>query len=151
MWDTDDEENHGPPTTHFIATVDDLTDMLDFDSYNIDGMDVDAGDDLDPLPTGSWTATSSYAVYMVDTPKEDNGDKKDTTKDKPPRQKQKQRRRRRSKSSHSKNSDNNTKQDDTPVDSEGDNDHRDPAMEQDKPGHAEHCPEQTPDHSDTEG
>ena len=27
----------------------------------------------------------------------------------------------------------------------------DPAMEQDEPGHAEHSPEQTPDHSDPEG
>ena len=89
MWDTEDEENRNPPTTHFIATVDDLTDMLDSDPNNIDGMDVDVGDDLEPPPTGRWTATSSYDVYMVDTPKEDNGDKKDTTEDKPPGQKQK--------------------------------------------------------------
>ena len=31
-WDVDDEEIQSPPTTHFVATVDDLTDMLDFDS-----------------------------------------------------------------------------------------------------------------------
>ena len=43
-WDADDEEIHRPPTTHLIATVDDLTDMLDFDSKDIDGMDDDAGD-----------------------------------------------------------------------------------------------------------
>ena len=43
-WDTDDEEIRGPPTTHFIATVDDLTDMLDFGSEDIDGMDDDAGE-----------------------------------------------------------------------------------------------------------
>ena len=42
-WDTDDEEIQRPPTTHFVATVDDLTDMLDFDSEDIDGMDDDAG------------------------------------------------------------------------------------------------------------
>ena len=61
--------------------------MLDSDPNNIDGMDVDAGEDPEPPPTGRWTTTSSYDVYMVDTPKEDNGDKKDTTEDKPPGQK----------------------------------------------------------------
>ena len=42
--ETDDEEFFFPPATHFLATVDDLTDMLDFDSEDIDGMDDDAGD-----------------------------------------------------------------------------------------------------------
>ena len=28
--DTDGEEIHRPPTTHLVATVDDLTDMLNF-------------------------------------------------------------------------------------------------------------------------
>ena len=40
-WEADDEEIRSPPTTHLIATVDDLTDMLDFNSEGIDGM----GDD----------------------------------------------------------------------------------------------------------
>ena len=31
-WDADDEEIQSPPTTHFVATVDDLNDMLDFAS-----------------------------------------------------------------------------------------------------------------------
>ena len=57
-----------------IATVDNLTDMLDFDSEGIDGMDDDVGDEEEPLPIGHWTATSSYDIYMVDTPKEGNGD-----------------------------------------------------------------------------
>ena len=52
-----------------IATVDHLTDMLDFDSEDIDGMDDDAGEEQEPPPTGRWTATSSYDIYMVDTPK----------------------------------------------------------------------------------
>ena len=43
--------------------------MLDFDSEDIDGMDDDAGGEEEPLPTGHWTATSSYDIYMVDTPK----------------------------------------------------------------------------------
>ena len=44
-WEADDEEIRGPPTTHLVATVDDLTDMLDFGSEDIDGMDDDAGDE----------------------------------------------------------------------------------------------------------
>ena len=50
-WDTDDEEIQCPPTTHFVATIDDLTDMLDFASEDIDGMDDDAGDNQEPAPT----------------------------------------------------------------------------------------------------
>ena len=63
-----------PPTTHFIATVDDLTDMLDFDSEDIDGMDNDVGDEHEPAPIGHWKATLPYDIYMVDTPNEGNGD-----------------------------------------------------------------------------
>ena len=73
-WDTDDEEIQSPPTTHFVATVDDLTDMLDFDSEDIEGMDADEGDDEEPAPIRPWKATSSYDIYMVDTPKEGDGD-----------------------------------------------------------------------------
>ena len=51
-WEVDDEEIRSPPTTHLIATVDDLTDMLDFDSEDIDGMDDDAGEEQEPPPTG---------------------------------------------------------------------------------------------------
>ena len=68
-----------------IATVDDLTDMLDFDSEDIDGMDDNAGEEEEQPPTRHWTTTSSYDIYMVDTPKEDNGeDQKDTGEDRPP-------------------------------------------------------------------
>ena len=74
-WDADDEEICCPPTTHLVATVDDLTDMLDLGSVDIDGMDDDAGDEQEPPPIGRWTATSSYDIYMVDTPKEGDGDK----------------------------------------------------------------------------
>ena len=52
--------------------------MLDFDSEDIDGMDDDAGDEQEPLPTGHWKPTSSYDVYMVDTPIE-NDDKEGRT------------------------------------------------------------------------
>ena len=50
--DADDEEIRDPPTTQLVATVDDLTDMLDFGSEDIDGMDDDAGDEQEPPPTG---------------------------------------------------------------------------------------------------
>ena len=43
-WEADDEEIRLPPTTHLIANVNDLTDMLDFDSEDINGMDDDAGE-----------------------------------------------------------------------------------------------------------
>ena len=89
-WDSDDEEIRNPPTTHFVATVDDLTDMLDFDSEDIDGMDADEGDDEEPAPIRPWKATSSYDIYMVDTPKEGNGD--GTTEDDPSKQQPKCRR-----------------------------------------------------------
>ena len=70
-WDAD--KIHRPPTTHLVATVDDLTDMLDFDSKDIDGMDDDVGESQEP-PLIVWrAATSSYDVYMVDTPKKTNG------------------------------------------------------------------------------
>ena len=62
-WEADDEEIHSPPTTHLIATVDELTDMLDFDSKDIDGMENDVGEEKEPPPTGRWTATSSYDIY----------------------------------------------------------------------------------------
>ena len=68
-WGTDDEEIQNPPTTHFVAIVDNLTDMLNFDSKDIDGMDADEGDDEEPAPTRPWKATSSYDIYMVDTQK----------------------------------------------------------------------------------
>ena len=41
----ENREFYFPPTTHFIATVEDLTDMLDYASEDIDGMDDDAGAD----------------------------------------------------------------------------------------------------------
>src|SRR3954467_11153572 len=89
-WDANDEEIRRPPTTHFVATVNDLTDMLDFDSEDIDGMDDDVGDEQEPTPIGHWKATSSYDIYMVDTPKEGNGD--GTAEDDPSNKQPKRRR-----------------------------------------------------------
>ena len=42
-WEAGDEGIRCPPTTHFIATVNDLTDVLDSDSKDIDGVDDDVG------------------------------------------------------------------------------------------------------------
>ena len=87
--------------------------MLDFDSEDIDGMDDDAGDKDEPLPTGHWTTTSSYSIYMVDTPKEGNGDR--TTEDDPSKKQPKRRRqRRRSKSHQGKSGDIDTGDNSTP-------------------------------------
>ena len=77
-WDANDEEIQSPPTTHLVATVDNLNDVLNCDSGDIDSMDDDAGDTDEPTPIGHWTATSSHDVYMVDTPKgSDNEEKGD--------------------------------------------------------------------------
>ena len=83
-WEADDEEIRLPPTTHLIATVDDVTDMLGVDSEDIDGMDDDAGEEQEQPPTGRWTATSSYDIYLVDTPRESDGEEwRDATEDNP--------------------------------------------------------------------
>ena len=118
-WDADDEEIQRPPTTHFVDTVDDLTDMLNFDSEGIDGMDDDVGDEHELAPIGHWKATSSYDIYMVDTPKEGNGD--GTAQDDPSKKQPKRwRQRRRSKSRHSKNGDSGTGDNNTPDSAEDD-------------------------------
>lgn len=49
-WEAVDEEIRYPPTTHLIAMVDDLTDVLDFDSKGIGGMDDDAGEGIYGVP-----------------------------------------------------------------------------------------------------
>ena len=61
--------------------MDDLTDVLDFNTEDIDGMDDNVGELQEPPLTGRWTTTSSYDIYMVDTPKETNGD--EATEDNP--------------------------------------------------------------------
>ena len=46
----------------------------DFGTRDIDGMDDDVGDEQEPAPTGHWKATLTYDVYMVDTPKDGDGE-----------------------------------------------------------------------------
>ena len=69
--EADDGESRFPPATHYIATVEDLTDMLDYVSEDFDGIDDDAEEEQgrNPPLTGCGTVTSSYDVYTVDTPK----------------------------------------------------------------------------------
>ena len=109
--------------------------MLDYGSEDIDGMDDDVGEELaqNPLFTGRWTATSSYDVYMVDTPKENNGsDKKDPVEDKPPEIQPKHRRqRRRSKSCRGKDIDTDTRDNNTPDEAEDQENPVEPTSEQD--------------------
>ena len=60
--------------------------MLDYASEDIDGMDDDAGEEQSQNPPfiERWMATSTYDMYMVDIPKEDDGDGgKVPIKDKP--------------------------------------------------------------------
>ena len=130
--------------------IDDLTDVLDLDSEDIDGMDDDAGDYQEPVPTGHWKTTSSYDVSMVDTPK-DGDDEEATEADSLKKQPKRRRQRRRSKPRHGKNSDKSARRIHIPISPEGSNDHMDPAIEQDDPGHAKPSSEQTPDQNDQEG
>ena len=110
--------------------------MLDYGSEDIDGMDDDAGEEQAQNPpfTGRWTTTSSYDVYMVDTPKENNGDnKKDPVEDKPPEIQPKRRRQRcRSKSHRGIDSDTGTRENNTPDDAEDNEDPVEPTSEQDE-------------------
>ena len=55
-------EFYAPPTTHLIATVEDLTNMLDYASKDIDDMDAAAEPSQVPPVMGRWTATSAYDV-----------------------------------------------------------------------------------------
>src|SRR3954462_4580055 len=125
-WDSDDEEIQSPPTTHLIATVDDLTDMLDFGSEDFDGMDDEGGDEQEPAPVGS-----SYDIYMVDAPKDADGDgtAEDDNSKKPPKRR---RQRRRSKSCHSRNGDSGTRDNTTPDSAEEHQNQQDSAQEDGK-------------------
>ena len=110
--------------------------MLDYGSEDIDGMDDDAEEEQGQNPpfTGRWTATSSYDVYMVDTPKENNGDNgNDPVENKPPEIQRKHRRqRRRSKSRREKDSDTGTRENNTPDDAEDKEYPVEPTSEQDE-------------------
>ena len=134
--EADDGEFRFPPATHFIATVEDLTNVLDYGSKDIDGMDDDADKEQgqDPPFTRRWTATSSYDVYIVDTPKKaSDDDKEDPVANKPPQTQSKRRRpKRRSKSRRSKDSNTGTGGKITPDDAENNEDPRGVTSEQEE-------------------
>ena len=123
------------PTTHLIATVEDLTDILDYASKDNDGMDDDAGEEQSQNPplTRRWMATYTYDVYMVDTPKEDEDDsRKDPVDDKPAEAPPKRRCQwRRSKSRHEKDSNTGTGDNKTPENVEDPEAPIEPTSEQD--------------------
>ena len=89
---------------------------------------------------------------MVDTPKGNNDEeRKDAAKDNSLEKQPKRRRRHCSKTRLGKNNDNNARKNNTPVDSRGNNDHMDPAIEQDEPADGEHSTEPLSDNGDAEG
>ena len=89
---------------------------------------------------------------MVHTPKENNDEeRKDAAEDNPLEKQPKQRCRRRSKSHLGKNSNNRARKNNTPVDSKANDDHMDPATEQDEPADDEHSTEPLSDHGNAEG
>ena len=82
----DDGEFCSPPTTHFIATVEDPTNTPDPRSEDIDGMDDDEGQGQSFLPARHGMATSWYDVCMIDTPDDAlDDDKEDPVENKPPK------------------------------------------------------------------
>src|SRR3954465_14465503 len=127
-WDSGDEEIQSPPTTHLIATVEDLTDMLDFGSEEFDGMDDEYGDEPEPAPVGRWTSTIPNDVFMVDTPENINNEKKGGEKKGKSSEKHSKRRRKRRAKLH--------------LD-------QDPAIEQDDPVDGERVSEQPSEQGNT--
>src|SRR3954466_5246253 len=140
-WDSDDEEIQSPPTAHLIATVDDISDMLDFGSEDFDSMDDEGGDEQEPAPAGRWTATLSYDIYMVDAPKDGYGD--GTAEEGTSKKPQKRRcQRRRSKSRHSRNGDSGTGDNATPDSAEEHQNQQDSMQEDGKASPQERAAEQ---------
>ena len=110
--------------------------MLDYGSEDIDGMDddVDMEQGQDPPFTGCWTTTSSYDVYMVDTPKKaSDDDKEDLVANKPPKTQSKRRRpKRHSKPCRSKDGNTGTGENSTPGNTENNEDPVGAASEQEE-------------------
>ena len=64
-----DREFYVLPTTHLVATIDDLTDMRDYNLENAEYMDEEDGAttnaNIAPPVTSRYSATSTYDIYMV--------------------------------------------------------------------------------------
>lgn len=119
--------------------------MLYYGSEDIDSMDDDAGEEQaqKPPPIGRRTATSSYDIYIVDTPieKEADGDNGMPVDEPPKRRRQK----RRPRSSKRKNSNIVTDDDDNLNQTE---DLAEPALDQDARQDGENIPAMLSDPSD---
>ena len=99
--------------------------MLDYGFEDITGMDDDAGNEQgqDAPFTGRWTATSSYDVYMVDTPKGYGDDKEEPDTNKTSETQSKRRRpKRRPKPRRSRDDNTGTGENSTPGDTENNED-----------------------------
>jgi len=146
-------EFYTPPTTHLIATVQDLTNMLDYASEDINGMDDDADSQPNQVPPimGYWTATSTYDVYMVDTPdKKDDEDNQNPDEDNPVNKPPKHRRQwRRSRSHRAKDSSTGTGGNETPDDAEDPEYPVEPTSEQGEREEGQYSLEHA-DHEDSE-
>ena len=120
----------------------------------MDGMDddVEAEPGQNPPITGRWTATSTYDVYMVDTPerKDDDGIQ-DPDEDKPVDEPPKRRhQRRRSRSRRARENNTGTGDNDT-LDNAEDSDHPvEPAIKQDEWEEGQVNPDELVDHEDSE-
>ena len=151
--ETDDEEFCFPPATHFIATLDALTEVLDYGCEDIDGMDNDADMEQgqDPPFTGRWTATSSYDVYMVDTPKGSGDDNEEPDANKTSETQSKRRRpKRRSKPRRSKDRNTGTGENSTPGDAENNEDPVGAASEQEEHDNTQDNPDEQAIEDDSE-
>lgn len=65
--------------THLVANIKDLTEVLKSDSEQVDYMEEQVGESSDcqrkgNTPTGKWSTTCTYDIYMVDTPRSSDGD-----------------------------------------------------------------------------
>ena len=128
--------------------------MLNYGSEDIDGMDDDADQEQGQNPpfTGRWTATSSYDVYMVDTPKATNDDDKENPVENKPRETHPKRRppRRRSKSRRSKDNNTGIEKNNTPDDAENNEDPVKVTSEQEERENGQVSPDEQAIHEDSE-
>ena len=105
-----------------------------------------------PPFTGRWMATSSYDVYMVDTPKATNDDDKENpVENRPPETQPKRRRpRHRSKSRRSKDSNAGTDENNTPDDAENNEDLAEVTSEQEEQENGQASPDEQARPNDSE-
>ena len=97
--------------------------------------------------------TGTIAHRVLDRHFKENNDEKleQTAEDEPSKKQSKRRRQRhRSKSRHSQNSDNNARENNTPVDSRGNDDHIAPTAEHDEAASGEHSTDPMSEHGDAE-